>query len=181
MADNKNKRSDNRGDVIYSKKTASEADIREIFVNRANNRLSYKVAIGDIQILTTQAELDLAIAGVTSAYRVYTALLTQSGVGDPTAVVLENTLGATITYVYIEPGVYLVSSSIGLFTSPNEHVIISGSHGLPDLVMLQAFPFNDDQAIIASTLNGTLDDNIMGTSFAGPTLFPCVFEIKIYN
>lgn len=48
-------------------------------------------------------------------YKVYTALLTQSGANPPTAIVLENTLG-TITFGYQSSGVYTVNSS-GLFTA----------------------------------------------------------------
>jgi len=40
----------------------------------------------------------------TPQYKVYTALLSQSGTNDPVAVVLENTLGQTITWSYNDPG-----------------------------------------------------------------------------
>lgn len=48
-------------------------------------------------------------------YKVYVALLTQSGTNPPVAIVLENTLG-TITFGYQSSGVYTVNSS-GLFTA----------------------------------------------------------------
>ena len=48
-------------------------------------------------------------------YKVYVALLTQSGTNPPVAIELENTLG-TITFGYQSSGVYTVNSS-GLFTA----------------------------------------------------------------
>lgn len=41
-------------------------------------------------------------------YKIYTALLTQSGTNAPVATVLENTIGNTVTYVYNNPGRYTV-------------------------------------------------------------------------
>jgi len=48
-------------------------------------------------------------------YQVYTALLTQSGTSAPTAIELQNTIGA-ITFGYQSSGVYTVNSS-ALFTA----------------------------------------------------------------
>jgi len=136
--------------------------------------------------LKTYGDATLARVGHVNAmarpYKVYTALLTQLGANAPTDVVLENTLGAVITYTYLNPGVYLVTSDINLFTSPTEHVIISGSYntGAGDLIILQAVPVFDNLAIIVSLENGVSADDIMGTGFGIPGEFPCVFEIKIY-
>lgn len=52
--------------------------------------------------------------GNQAPYKVYTALLTQSGTDAPTAVVLQNTIG-DITYLYDDVGSYLISSD-ELFT-----------------------------------------------------------------
>ena len=50
--------------------------------------------------------------GGTAPYKVYTALLTQSGTNAPVATVLENTLGE-ITFSYENQGIYnIVSSSL---------------------------------------------------------------------
>lgn len=50
-----------------------------------------------------------------STYKVYTALLTQTGTDAPTATVLENTLG-NITFAYDAVGVYSIISPNNLFT-----------------------------------------------------------------
>jgi hypothetical protein len=54
------------------------------------------------------------VMGANTKYKVYTALLTQSGITAPVATVLENTLG-DITWSYSSVGEYTCNSS-GLFT-----------------------------------------------------------------
>lgn len=52
--------------------------------------------------------LDLLVQSLvpSSSYKVYTALLTQSGTNDPVATVLENTLGGTVVWTYGSTGLY---------------------------------------------------------------------------
>ena len=50
------------------------------------------------------------------AYKVYTALLTQSGTSAPVATVLENTLSGTITWSYLSVGTYQ-ATLVGAFPS----------------------------------------------------------------
>lgn len=47
--------------------------------------------------------------GGAAPYKVYTALLTQSGTDAPVATVLENTLGEDVTFSYDTAGVYLIN------------------------------------------------------------------------
>ena len=61
----------------------------------------------------------------TPQYKVYTALLTQSGTSNPTATVLENTLGQTITWSYNGVGVY---SSSDITTATQNNLYIQFSH-----------------------------------------------------
>ena len=46
-----------------------------------------------------------ALPAPAPAYKVYTALLTQSGIANPTAIVLENTIG-NIVFTYVSNGVF---------------------------------------------------------------------------
>jgi|694.fasta_scaffold09927_39 hypothetical protein len=57
-------------------------------------------------------------------YKVYTALLTQTGINPPVATVLENTLGFIPTYSYNGTGNYSINSSSG-FTSDKTVVFIT--------------------------------------------------------
>ena len=57
-------------------------------------------------------------------YKVYTALLTQSGTDAPVATVLENTLEGTVTWTYEDVGLYLAACS-GCFTENKTMTILS--------------------------------------------------------
>ena len=56
------------------------------------------------------------ITDTTRPYKVYTALLTQSGANAPVATVLENTLSGTITWSYSSVGTYQ-ATLVGAFPS----------------------------------------------------------------
>ena len=60
-------------------------------------------------------------------YKIYSALLSQSGALSPTAIELENTLGITATFSYMGPGYYELHMS-GKFTSGKTFII----NGWPD-------------------------------------------------
>lgn len=62
-------------------------------------------------------------SGGGSAYKVYTALLTQSGTSDPTAVILENTLGAPVTFSRAGNGTYYITCSAFNFFTINKTFI----------------------------------------------------------
>lgn len=75
--------------------------------------------------LVTKGQLDAAI----SPSLIYKALLTQSGTSAPTATVLENTLGGTVTFGYISTGVYTVNCT-SCFASNKTFVLMnSGVNG----------------------------------------------------
>jgi len=67
-------------------------------------------------ILKQLNKLTSVIFNLKPKYKVYTALLTQSGINAPVATVLENTLGATITYSRVSDGIYTITTD-GIFTS----------------------------------------------------------------
>lgn len=66
-------------------------------------------------------------------YKVYTALLSQTGTSAPTATVLENTLGGTVVWTYDIVGVYKATLS-GAFTASKTAVFctrqFTGSSGI---------------------------------------------------
>ena len=105
-------------------------------------------------------------------YKVYTALLTQSGTSAPTAVVLENTIG-NIVWSYNNIGVY-TALSIGNFTVNKTAVFISsqgfgGGYGLVTSVNNA----NNGNQITITTQNsiGGVNGNLENTSI----------EIRVYN
>jgi hypothetical protein len=111
------------------------------------------------------------ISGVVKPYKVYTALLTRTGATEPTATILENTLGA-LTFSYVTTGIYSINSS-SLFTLGKTVVFIqqqaSGSFG--NVLGASRITVNSIQ-IFQSTSSGTNDSN-WG--------FPVSIEIRVYN
>lgn len=75
---------------------------------------------------TTKGEKGDASTVASLGYKVYTALLTQTGTDAPTATILQNTIG-TVTYTYSGVGIYHATSS-GLFTENKTFFIMSSSN-----------------------------------------------------
>jgi hypothetical protein len=104
-------------------------------------------------------------------YKVYTALLTQTGTTEPTAIVLENTLGP-ITFVYNGTGTYAVLSS-GLFTTNKTAFFITPNNaGTGGGTAIQAL--TPSQANLWSYLTNT------GFGIDG-VLNTATLEIRVYN
>jgi len=55
------------------------------------------------------------IGGESSSYKVFNCLLSQSGTNNPTIVVLENTLGVTVSAIRDAAGQYTLTTSVGTF------------------------------------------------------------------
>lgn len=109
-----------------------------------------------------------------SNYKVYTALLTQSGTGAPVVIVLENTLG-NIWFSYDDVGIYYVNSS-GLFTENKTFNTISDNI---DLRAPNAQRFSFNYADI-NTLQITVYDPIGDVGQDG-NLINTPIEIRVYN
>jgi hypothetical protein len=103
-------------------------------------------------------------------YKVYTALLTQSGENAPTAIVLENTLGEVPTYTYADVGSYLCQSS-GIF-DPAKTFILIGSGNDADTLFNAGISDGSNIRLLSTDLDGTgLNGQFDGIAF----------EIRIYN
>ena len=117
-----------------------------------------------------------AVASVDSRpYKVYTALLSQSGTNAPVATVLENTLGGTVVWSRGSVGLYIGTLDNG-FSSTLSKVIIFISGGEPSqnaTGFYNALP-NHINSVQVNTRNtsGSLADSLMST---GATI-----EIRVY-
>jgi hypothetical protein len=102
-------------------------------------------------------------------YNVYTALLTQSGTSAPVATVLENTLGATITWSYVGVGQYYATASSAVFTASKTTGILSNSSstGINAFVNISTTVFNT-----VTTSSGVAANN---------ELLKNMVEIRVYN
>jgi hypothetical protein len=115
--------------------------------------------------------LDLLISK-SRGYKVYSALLTQTGAGnDPTAIVLENTLGP-ITYQYSSVGRYIILSS-SLFTTDKTFILIGNAISQNPGELIN-FRILDDSTIVIWSLDNT-------GSGADDILSNTPIEIRVYN
>jgi hypothetical protein len=117
----------------------------------------------------------VATVDVTGAYTPDVELLYNGGA--PRVNVLENTLGVEITYEYATTGAYAAILSDGLFTSPEQYVVIEAgetSNG-GDTYTVQASPAFFNLVLIESYLNNASSDDVISANA------PTVLNIRIYN
>jgi hypothetical protein len=107
--------------------------------------------------------------GGAAPYKVYTALLSQSGTDAPVATVLENTLGGDIVWSRSQAGVYLGTLD-GAFPIEKTFVIITNTGGQ------EANCYVNDNNVnyvgIATSEGADFTDNL---------LFKTPIEIRVYN
>ena len=108
-----------------------------------------------------------AFANVTAAYTVYTALVTQTGGTAPTATVLQNTTGDTLTWARTGAGTYTVTSGTALFTPNKTAVFCNVGNGERNQMLMWT---RTSTSVLTLTTNGS-DGRI--TSGA--------FEVRIYS
>jgi hypothetical protein len=108
------------------------------------------------------------VSNFVKPYKVYTALLTQTGSNPPTAVVIENTIGS-ISFTYLGSGTYYANSS-GLFTN-NKTIIFNGS-GIDQGDI-------DNPGPVYSLYRNNNTINIW-TQFGDDVLYNTSIEIRVY-
>jgi len=79
----------------------------------------YTDASGKTQNLTKNFSVSsiAAFADPTAGYSSYVALITQVDTAAPTAKILQNTTGATLTWARTSAGIFTVTSSTAIFTT----------------------------------------------------------------
>ena len=111
-------------------------------------------------------------------YKVYTALLSQSGANAPVATILENTLG-TITFSRIINGYYAASGTAGMFPVGKTFVIFNPALTTgPGIVSYNVFRGDNDIFLYTFKWNLTPDENftqnddIMTNSYLEIRVYP---------
>lgn len=110
----------------------------------------------------------------TRPYKVYTALLSQSGTSDPVATVLENTIG-DISFEYIDIGAYTISSN-NLFTE-NKTIVLQDqqiNRNDNDTDYCIRIVYDDVNSIIINTA-------FLDTTEINDALLNTPIEIRVYN
>ncbi len=120
----------------------------------------------------TVEDLAAQIGGGSSSYKVYTALLSQTGGTAPTSIVLENTIGS-ITFNRISPGFYEVLSN-NLFVLGQMYLFLgNGNSGISEITE------NTTSSIYMVTRDITSDTPFIPN--VDDLLVNTTIEIRIYN
>ena len=102
-------------------------------------------------------------------YKVYAALLSQTGTNTPVATVLENTLGGTVVWSYIGTGLYL-GTLVGAFPIEKTQLFLQNTGGH------QAnYYINDNNIDYVAIATSEIDTNVNGLLLNTP------IEIRVYN
>lgn len=133
----------------------------------ANIKIPAKPTDGDYTLATLD---DIPLA----PYKVYTALLSQTGTNAPVAIVLENTLGATITWTRSMAGQYFGTTSSPLFSIDN----ITTSYGRNNINTLIRLDYFSNTVII---LGSATVANAQSSIFSDDLLNKTSIEIRVYN
>lgn len=116
---------------------------------------------------TTQIATTAFVQANSRPYKVYTALLTQTGTDAPVATILENTLGGTIVWSRTSAGLYVGTLS-SAFTSNKTAIFNSVTSG----IILTANPTTSTIQLETRTVGNVNNDSLL----IGTTL-----EIRVYN
>lgn len=111
-------------------------------------------------------------------YKVYTALLTQTGTSAPVATVLENTIGDTISFAYVGVGSYKVTST-SLFTANKTTVFIGNmlNDGSVSSGVIQVNGFS----VTTSEIEFATIDNDGTPANSNEILLKTLIEIRVYD
>lgn len=106
-------------------------------------------------------------------YKVYTALLTQTGTNDPVATILENTLGGEIAWSYDEVGVYIGVLN-GIFLENKTFCLMGTNNNGEDVIGRTCYITRiSNNELLIYTNNGTTGGNSL--------LQKTPIEIRVYN
>lgn len=118
---------------------------------------------------TTQIATTAFVQASTRPYKVYSALLSQSGTSAPTSTVLENTLGGTVTFSRTVAGNYLATLT-GAFVSGKTACFITATTGT--FVHQAVRNSNNDVTIVTLNSSNVATDSLLSNT---------TFEVRVYN
>ena len=151
-------------------------DKGKTIISRNPEITAYEIAVANGFVGIEAQWLESLIA--TPTYKVYSALLTQTGTDAPVATVLENTLGVSIVWEYIDVGDYTVN---GITWDPLKTTIeIGKSNNFGYITPFEYFSFGihntNEQLLLQS---GTIDNDLVLTLYNG-ILYRNLVEIRVY-
>lgn len=155
--------------------TLNETIIREGYQLKFPKGVMYQSSVGTNALTGNRtvsfpdASGTIALVETVRPYKVYTALLSQSGTSAPTATVLENTLGGTVTWTYTSTGSY-VGTLTSAFTLNKTWTIATGSGSADTTITVSRS--SDNTVNVSTLLAGTPTNGIIS---------PASIEIRVYN
>lgn len=142
------------------------------------NAFSQDIKVVDGRIFESKenAISDDAEIPSTASYKVYAALVSQSGTSDPIVVVLENNLGFTPVWTRDSDiaGQYYCSAGSSTWVANKTAILIGGSNGMWDALSNRSGQRIDNTILQFNTVNnlGELGDNVF---------YQTLVEIRVYN
>lgn len=160
------------GNKQFSAETGNSFNVYKTDVIFGNFLVTSLTAARNYTLPDASGTLALTSDIPVAPYKVYTALLTQTGTSAPVATVLENTLGVTPVWSYLSTGVYLTDYVLG--TNLNKiYYSITNKPGVANEFRISQAQSGPDFGIAVYTFtSGVAADGIM-------TGVP--IEIRVYN
>ncbi|CAC9972906.1 beta strand repeat-containing protein [Flavobacterium panici] len=111
--------------------------------------------------------------GSVRTYKTYVGLITQTGTSAPTVTVLENTLGATLTFAYSSTGTFTATAGSTVFTTDKTLVNLGIGNSTAAVMVLKAVP-TSTSVVTINTYNSsaTLTNGLINRA---------TFEIKVFS
>jgi hypothetical protein len=139
-----------------------------------NNQILFAIKSLEKRVVNLYSKLNVAPgapAGDSRPYKVYTALLTQSGITAPTVTVLENTLGGTIVWARTGAGLYYGTLENAFITGKTFYSAVSTAY-VNSNVRVYGYISNVSQVRLDTYFLDTPSDGILTTA---------TIEIRVYN
>lgn len=154
-------------DVIIKSQHDLKADLASPILTGNPTAPTPTAGDNDTSIATTAFATALA-----RPYKVYTAIMIQSGTSAPVATVLENTLGSTVTWSYNTVGKYEATVSGALYTI-NKCVCFTSWNRGSSTYYYSGYEFQSTNSMLLEVSNSS-DVNADG-------IFRGMIEIRVYN
>ncbi len=127
---------------------------KTIFLDETDGNVKTKGSTGDILVVNESTVIP----------KVYRALLTQEGTDDPTAVVLENTLGGEVVWTRESVGNFL-GTLVGAFTVDKTFAILGCTfdyvNGLPEIAIVDISASSGDDLLVVAKGGDFSGDDIL--------------------
>ena len=141
----------------------------------SSDDLLYIVDVSDTTQSPQGTSKSIEVANIARPYKVYSALLTQSGVGAPISIELENSIEGVISFEYLSTGIYKIVNSLSWdidktwYSIAGQGDIGSMSAANPTNIKIG---FEGDLLIYAfNSADTSIDDALLKTPI----------EIRVYN